>query len=264
MKLSGDGTVIGKRLHCVVFAFTILEENSTGSVDGIHPIALFRDSEKYESVKLALADLIDEMKDTDVITVDGETFRIIYSLGGDYKFLSMVTGIDSANCKYACIWCKCPKDSRWITDKTWDSRTAEENELLSSKSKKSFNVTNPPLFPFIPLQNVVIDNLHLFLRVTDVLVDLLLAEVIQHDATSRGLKLTQVFEAAVSNLSIPAWNFYSEGPGRLKWRSFTGPEKLKLFSGLKLCEVMPNGQSERVACIQSLWDRILAINNLLK
>ena len=82
MKLSGDGTVIGKRLHCVVFAFTILEENSTGSVDGIHPIALFRDSEKYESVKLALADLIDEMKDTDVITVDGETFRIIYSLGG--------------------------------------------------------------------------------------------------------------------------------------------------------------------------------------
>ena len=82
VKLSGDGTVIGKRLHCVVFAFTILEENSTGSVDGIHPIALFRDSEKYESVKLALADLIDEMKDTDVITVDGETFRIIYSLGG--------------------------------------------------------------------------------------------------------------------------------------------------------------------------------------
>ena len=98
---------------------------------------------------------------------------------------------------------------------------------------------------------------------TDVLVDLLLAEVIQHDATSRGLKLTQVFEAAGSNLSIPAWNFYSEG-SRLKWRSFTGPEKLKLFLGLKLCEVMPDGQSEWVACIQSLWDSILAINNLLK
>ena len=147
----------------------------------------------------------------------------------------MVTGIDSANCKYTCIWCKCPKDSRWITDKTWDSRTTEENELLSSKSKKSFNVTNPPpLFPFIPLQNVIIDNLHLLLQVTDVLVDLLLAEVIQHDATSRGLKLMQVFEAAVSNLSILACNFYSEGPGRLKWRSFTGPEKLKLFSSLKL------------------------------
>ena len=67
-----------QRLHCIVFAFTILE-NSTGSVDGIHPIAPFRDSEKYELVKLALADLIDEMKDTDVITVHGETFRIIYS-----------------------------------------------------------------------------------------------------------------------------------------------------------------------------------------
>ena len=77
VKLSGDSTVIGKRLHCIVFTFTILEENSTGSVDGIHPIALFCDSEKYESVKLALADLIDEMKDTDVITADGETFRTV-------------------------------------------------------------------------------------------------------------------------------------------------------------------------------------------
>ena len=167
VKLSGDSTVFVERLHYIVFTFTILEENSTGSLDGIHPIALFCDSEKYELVKLALADLIDEMKDTEVITVDDETFRIVYSLGGDYKFPSMVTGIDSANCKYACIWCKCPKESRWITDKTWDSRTTEVNELLSSKSKKSFNVTNPPLFPFIPLQNVVIDNLHLFLRVTN-------------------------------------------------------------------------------------------------
>ena len=149
VKLSGDSTVIGKRLHCIVFSFTILEENSTGSVDGIHPIALFCDSEKYESVKLTLADLIDEMKDTDVITVDGETFRIVYSLGGDYKFPSMVTGIDSANCKYTCIWCKCPKESRWITDKTWDSRTTEENELLSSKSKKSFMLLTL-LYSFYP------------------------------------------------------------------------------------------------------------------
>ena len=137
---SRDGSVIGKRLHCVVIAFTILEENSTCSVDGIHQIALFHDSENYESVMLAVADLIQsvEMKDTEVNTVHGETFRIVYSLGGnDYKFLSMVTGINSANCKpwYACIWCNCPKDSRWITDKTWASRTTEENELLSSKSK---------------------------------------------------------------------------------------------------------------------------------
>ena len=85
------------------FVFTILEENSTGSVDGIHPLVLFCDPEKYESVKLALLDVIEELKMTKEITVCGETFRVIYSLGGDYKFLAMVTGIDSATCKYACI-----------------------------------------------------------------------------------------------------------------------------------------------------------------
>ena len=34
-----------------------------------------------------------------------------------------------------------------------------------------------PLFPTIPLYRVVIDNLHLFLRVSDVLIDLLIKEL---------------------------------------------------------------------------------------
>jgi hypothetical protein len=49
------------------------------------------------------------------------------------------------------------------------ARTTEENEQLSKepRSKKWFNVSRAPLFPTIPLTNVVINNLHLFLRVFD-------------------------------------------------------------------------------------------------
>ena len=34
LKLSGDGTKIGKQLHVVVFTFTILDEDQTGSARG--------------------------------------------------------------------------------------------------------------------------------------------------------------------------------------------------------------------------------------
>ena len=62
--------------------------------------------------------------------------------------------------------------------KTWSqtigARTIQENEQLSKepRSRKRFNVSREPFFPTIPLTNIVIDNLHLFLRVFDVLMRL--------------------------------------------------------------------------------------------
>ena len=102
------------------------------------------------------------------------------------------TGIDSATSEYSCIWCKCPAkerhdpEKRWsLTDKAEGARTTEENASLAGGSRKRFNVSHPPLFPSIPLQNVVIDNLHLFLRVSDVLIDLLIVELKRQDAIDK-------------------------------------------------------------------------------
>ncbi len=64
-----------------------------------------------------------------------------------------------------------------MSDTTLGARTTQENLELSALRKKKFNVSRKPLFPMIPLTHVIIDNLHLFLRVTDVLVDLLIVEM---------------------------------------------------------------------------------------
>ena len=81
-----------------------------------------------------------------------------------------------------------------MTDKEWSicdvakgARTIEENIQLSQlpKSRKRFNVSHPPLFPKIPLKNVVIDNLHVFLRVADVLIDLLIVELRRQDSAMK-------------------------------------------------------------------------------
>ena len=38
------------------------------------------------------------------IDVDDNTNEIEYLMGGDWKLLALVTGIDSAKSEFACIW----------------------------------------------------------------------------------------------------------------------------------------------------------------
>lgn len=38
---------------------------------------------------------------------------------GDWKFLAMVTGIDSATSIHACNWCKCPALERYDCIQKW-------------------------------------------------------------------------------------------------------------------------------------------------
>ena len=94
VKLSGDGTTIGKRLHVVNFAYTLLDEGELAhSYEGNHCLAIFRAPESYTSLKDALADIIAEVSRLDFITVNGEQYKVEYYMGGDWKFLAIVTGM---------------------------------------------------------------------------------------------------------------------------------------------------------------------------
>lgn len=71
------------------------------------------------------------------IRVNDITFKITYYLGGDWKFLALVTWKDSASSDHACIWCKCKKDEQgdiqrvWsLSDKEQGAKTIDENAEL--------------------------------------------------------------------------------------------------------------------------------------
>ena len=167
----------------------------------------------------------------------------------------LYAGVDSATSEYACIWCKCPSGERYDTTKSWSltdakfgARTIDENQSLSQqpKSKKRFNISRAPLFPTIPLTNVVIDNLHLFLRVSDVLLRLLIDELKRQDSIAAAKKFNgefdvtkykhcKGFEDFVRSIGISDYRFYIGKSSRLlKIRSLTGPEKLKLLSNISM------------------------------
>jgi len=114
IKLTGDGTQIGRGYGVVNIAFTVLEEGTKAcSAQGNHTIAILKVSESdYDALYEALQDIITEAKHLTNITIDGINYKIEYYLGGDMKFLVFVCGNDAASATYSCIWCKCPSDQR--------------------------------------------------------------------------------------------------------------------------------------------------------
>ena len=74
-----------------------------------------------------------------------------------------------------------------ITDVTLGARTVEEIVMMSKQgnsNKNQYNCTNEPMFTFIPIHCVIIDTLHLFLRVADVLINLLIQDIRILDGTT--------------------------------------------------------------------------------
>lgn len=279
VKLTGDGTNIGKRLHVVNFGFTILDEGEAAySAAGNHCVAIFKEPESYEALKSALYDIVADVESLTTIDVNGMTFDVEYYLGGDWKFLAMVTGIDSASSTYACIWCKCPALERHISTQKWSmfdpklgARSIEENiKLASSRSGKSFNVSCLPIFPTIPLSRVVVDNLHMFLRVADTLVDLLIGSLRTMDKVNHTLRVRSLsglthlatFERSLKQMGISGYTFWiGRDSQKLKWRTLTGPEKLIVFANIDIPELFPDLENKHQ--VQSLWSDLLEINKLL-
>ena len=63
IKLTGNGANIGRSVHIVNVAFTLLNDaSSVSSPNGNHSLAIFQTPENYESLQEALADVIKEMK----------------------------------------------------------------------------------------------------------------------------------------------------------------------------------------------------------
>ena len=277
VKITGDGTKIGKHLHVVNFAFTVLDEGEKAySASGNHCIAIIKEPESYVSLKPALEDIINEVQTLKTILINDNTYSIKYYLGGDWKFLAMVTGIDSTSCEYACIWCKCPAlechitDERWsISDTKYGARSIEENIRIASSPIKQFNVSHQPLFPTIPLTHVVVDNLHMFLRVGDTLIDLLIGSLRVMDRVNQtlrvrnldGLAHLKIFENYLKQIGISGYSFWiGKQSKQLKWRTLTGPEKLILFLNIDIPTVFP--QLPHKQEVQNLWKDFIVIHQL--
>ena len=257
VKITGDGTQVSRSMHVLVLVFTSLDGNENpNSPSGNHVIAMFNAAEKYEYLSGAVKNIANEIQSTQSITIDGHEFNIEFYLGADIKYLEICLGIKAANAKYSCIWCKCPADERHDTSQSWSSvedggRTMEEIQCLAlGKSTQKYGCIHQPLFPIIPLNRVIPDILHLFLRITDILINLLIQELRRMDAIEN-LRKSEFNQTAAKHLNtyitqlndfckIPFHMYMDKHSKILKWRDLTGPKKLKLFKSIKIPDLFPS------------------------
>jgi len=271
IKLSGDGTRVGRSLHVVNFTFTFIDEKNASSVAGNHSLAILKTSEKYDELASSLQNVLSEASKLQTIDIGSQIYNLEYFLGGDWKFLALVCGIDAANSEYSCIWCKCPNRDRWNMDLEWSvtdvskgARTIDEFTRLAklTKSMTRYNCSHPLLFHFIPIHHVVIDSLHLFLRIGDLLINLLIQELRRQDGIDKSSvtkldrsKQTHIaaYERFLNEQCKISFTWYVDDSKKLKWRDLTGPEKHRLFQKINTPSLFPS--ILHVERIQLLWCR---------
>ena len=193
-------------------------------------------AENYENLAATLEDICNEGKQLKSITIDDKSYEIETYLGGDLKFLAMVCGIDAANCEHSSVWCKCPRLQRWdmsqewsISDTTKGARTVEEIARFASMKQQKFNCSQKPLFSFIPIHRVIIDTLHLFLRISDVLINLLICDLRTADGINRyGDKYIKIYEQFLNDKFKIRFHWITDKASKsLKWWDLTGPEQIR-------------------------------------
>jgi len=122
----------------------------------------------------------------------------------------------------------------------------------------------------VPMERVIIDNLHLFLRVADSLINLLILDLRRLDGIekcneldrSKATNIREYEAFLVFSCKIPFHFYVCKDSRSLKWRDLTGPEKYKLFAKINLPDLFPNLPNASV--IQDIWMQFMALNEILR
>lgn len=98
---------------CVLSALLINATETVHKVEGRELLGVCVGHESYDLWRVCFGPIfesINKHKDGNMImTIDGVQYHIKIFLGGDYKFLSQVQGLNAATADYSCIWCYCHK-----------------------------------------------------------------------------------------------------------------------------------------------------------
>ena len=175
----------------ILLSFSILQTGqNVMSAKGNRTIAVVNGPEDFDTLKNSFGSIFTEINTLiaqGYLEIDGKHVETEIFLGGDYKFILMILGLKSATSNYACSWCKIHKNERWNMNFDVDyynsmpiKRTLQEIKDMSTKSQDNYCCNHYPLLD-IELDHVIVDELHLLLRITDVLTSNLVDEVLTWD-----------------------------------------------------------------------------------
>ncbi|CAJ0823681.1 16913_t:CDS:10 [Entrophospora sp. SA101] len=148
IKLGGDGRNVGRKKNHVLLTFCLLNEGK----------------EKYETLATVCKifdSQITSLKAHGIIDNDNIHWPVEFYFSGDWKFASIIMGLNAPNSTYFCLYCECNSKTRYNMDLSWPITGNNKGKIIFCGKK------NPSLFTSIELLNYVPDELHILLRITD-------------------------------------------------------------------------------------------------
>jgi hypothetical protein len=260
LKVSGDGRNCGRKVKHTLITICVMNEGKLVMMpDKQYSVVMYAGPEDIDLLKPALHDFLLDLED---IQEHGwkhqdKTFPVELFFTADWKFMYICQGMKAPIADLFCLWCECPKKDRWDMSKNWVISKDKEHfakimEWFSRKKGEIGGHVRMPLFSMIDAFHCVIDVLHLFLRITDVLFELLIEELIEQADWDVRQKLVFM---EMKRIGVTFY-FWKTDKGGLNYTSLQGPDKLKLMKSFRLDTIFPNNK-ERAKKIQSLWDNFM-------
>jgi len=165
-------------------------------------------------------------------------------------------GLNAANSDSSCIWCQLSK-----SDFSKMIRTHTMNRKVNDKSKGQINY---PIIDFIKIENIIVDPLHMYLRIADKLISLLHKSLESLDgAFSLTLELNPNFNKYITFLQkIGIRNPYWIEQKKFKLRALNGDDKRRLFGKINLTELFP--EMAHVVTTNKLWKEMHQIMECIR
>ena len=193
----------------------------------------------------------------------------------------MLYGINAANSNFSCLWCKCnikEKISDEDMDKFWPINRSLKEALKLCKHKDAYlrmGYINKPLVIFIEFECVIIDLLHMYLRITDKFMEIILDELIKLDgldSTKADLDERPNFQRLINFIETTCKvtkPFYTSSKDAFKYkmRSFNGNERKIILENLietKIKKIFPNMEKYKALNINFIFKEFLSSISKIK
>jgi hypothetical protein len=260
IRISGDGRNVGRKVKHVMLTMALLNDlDGLQKPDNHYTLVLYPGAETYESLKNALAPLISDLnilKERGFYQIGGNYWPVEIYFSSDWKFLATCLGMKAASAHHFCPWCDCNKNEINTTSK-------KINKSMNN-IKVNYNQINghikEPLFHMIPLHNWVFDELHILLRITDRLWELMLSDLCRETANEEIWKEKILLE--MKRLKIPFQFWCEKNTNNLLYTSLMGPDKLKILRDFDLTTVFQS--RTRALQIHALWDQFNELYYLIQ
>ncbi|RIB23909.1 hypothetical protein C2G38_2169996 [Gigaspora rosea] len=155
-------------------------------------------------------------------------------------------GLNAPNAKYFCLYCDCDAESRWDMNQVWTNTG-------NSKSARK-----PSLFLAIDQEYYVPDELHLLLRISDVLIECLFNDLFKKKEFEKQIK--PIIETIFKDLAI-LLEFFKTTNNKWNWTSLMGLDKKKMLEKFPVSQFI---SGERVKDIEQLWREFYRLYNVLR